>query len=318
MTLTTDFLLDSLPNCIDTTNYSELGEHYPGKVRDVYIQPDKLMLIVSDRVSAFDRILGLIPYKGQVLNQISSWWFEQTADIVPNHVINVVDPNVIVAKKAEIVPIEVVVRGYITGVTDTSLWQMYANGDRTPYGIPMPDGLQKNDPLPEPIITPTTKAPQGQHDEKITEAEIIDRGIVAPELWAEITDVAIALFKRGQVLAAEKGLILVDTKYEFGVIDGQLVLCDEIHTPDSSRYWLAETYDEKRTPENFSKEFLRKWYAKQGYTGDGTPPVMPDEFRVEVAERYISIFEQLTGQTFVPGKQPAIDRISTNLTQYKL
>jgi phosphoribosylaminoimidazole-succinocarboxamide synthase len=282
-------------------------------VRDVYLQDGQRILITTDRVSAFDRVLGHIPYKGQVLNQLSLWWFDQTADIIPNHLISSPDPNVVIAHEATPLPIEVVVRGYITGVTTTSLWYMYQQGERRPYGLPLPDGLHKNDALPLPIITPTTKAQQGQHDAPITRAEILAQGLLTADLWAEVERVAIALFARGQAVAQEAGLILVDTKYEMGVVDGRLTLIDEIHTPDSSRYWVAESYGKGDEPENFDKEFLRKWYAAQGYRGEGEPPIMPPEFRAEVAGRYIAAYERLTGRPFVPAEQPAAIRIGRNL-----
>lgn len=296
--LTHEELLAAIPDCVGDTDFPDLGTKYEGKVRDVYDQGDKLVMVTTDRVSAFDRVLGLIPYKGQVLTQLSAWWFEQTRDLCANHLIEVRDGNVMVTRKAEMLPIEVVVRGYITGVTDTSIWGMYEAGDRAPYGVPLPEGLVKNDPLPEPIITPTTKAEKGHHDEKITEAEILEQGIIAPELWEEIRSKAIAVFKRGQELAARGGLILVDTKYEFGLIDGELAICDEMHTPDSSRFWLASSYDETRNPQNYSKEFLREWFAERGYKGEGEMPTMPDEFRARVAARYIKTFEMLTQQSF--------------------
>lgn len=312
--LTHDDLLQAIPTALGGVDVPGLGEKIEGKVRDIYRQGDQFVLITTDRISAFDRVLGLIPYKGQVLNQLSAWWFEQTQDILPNHVIAVPDPNVTIARAAAPLPVEIVVRGYITGVTKTSLWYLYDQGDRQPYGISLPDGLHKNDPLPHPIITPTTKAEKGGHDERLTEAEILERGLVSEELWAQVRAAAIALFQRGQQIARQAGLILVDTKYEMGLINGQLALIDEIHTPDSSRYWIADTYqpggDE---PENFDKEFLRKWYAAQGYRGDGTPPTMPDEFIAQVAARYISAYEQLTGTVFTPGEQPAAARIIKNL-----
>lgn len=311
--LTHEQLLAALPNVLDTVDVPGLGDKIQGKVRDIYRQDDRLVLITSDRVSAFDRVLGLIPFKGQVLNQLSAWWFEQTADLARNHVLSVPDPNVTIAKIAEPLPVEIVVRGYITGVTKTSLWHFYAQGEREPYGIALPDGLRKNDPLPQPILTPTTKAEKGGHDERITRAEILERGLVAAELWAEIEETAVALFQRGQELAARAGLILVDTKYEMGLVDGQLTLIDEIHTPDSSRYWIADTYQPGTEPENFDKEFLRKWYAAQGYRGDGTPPTMPEDFRARVAARYIAAYEKLTGRGFVPGAQPASARIIASL-----
>lgn len=311
--LTNQQLRDALPYCLSKTDFPSLGQKYDGKVRDVYLQDGRRVLITTDRVSAFDRILGLIPYKGQVLNQLSLWWFEQTQDIVNNHVISSPDPNVVIGREAQPIPIEVVVRGYITGVTTTSLWYLYERGERRPYGIPLPDGLRKDDALPEPIITPTTKAAQGQHDERITRAEILEREIVPTTLWEEIEAVAITLFKRGQQVAQQAGLILVDTKYEMGLVDGQLTLIDEIHTPDSSRYWITDTWGKGQEPQNFDKEFLRKWYAAQGYRGEGLPPQMPDEFRVQVAGRYIAAYEKLTGQLFEPAELPAVERIRENL-----
>lgn len=314
--LTHEDLVAAVPHCLAETDFVGLGQKYEGKVRDVYVGDGQRVLITTDRVSAFDRVLGLIPYKGQVLNQLSAWWFEQTADLVNNHVIAIPDPNVTVALEAQPLPVEVVVRGYITGVTSTSLWYLYEQGDRRPYGLALPDGLQKNDQLPQPIITPTTKAEQGQHDERLTREEILAQGLVAPDLWAEIERTALALFARGQAVAARAGLILVDTKYEMGLVNGRLTLIDEIHTPDSSRYWIADTYEPGGPePENFDKEFMRKWFAAQGYRGEGTPPTMPADFVAQIAARYIAAYEKLTGRPFVPGAQPAVERIGGNLTQ---
>lgn len=309
--LTHEELLAAIPNCLDSTNFAGLGEKYEGKVRDVYVQNGRRILVTTDRVSAFDRVLGLIPYKGQVLNQLSAWWFEQTADLARNHVISVPDPNVTIAHEAQPLPVEIVVRGYITGVTKTSLWYLYEQGERRPYGIQLPDGLQKNDPLPEPIITPTTKAEKGGHDERLTEAEILEQKLVGAALWEEIRETAVSLFKRGQEIAAQAGLILVDTKYEMGLVDSQLTLIDEIHTPDSSRYWLADSHGDE--PENYDKEFMRKWYAAQGYRGDGTPPTMPPGFIAQIAARYLATFEMLTGKNFFPGEKPVLERMKKNL-----
>lgn len=303
-------LLQAVPQALETVDVPGWGEKMSGKVRDAYRRDDRLLLITTDRVSAFDRVLGLIPYKGQVLNQLSAWWFSQTTDIIPNHMLDVPDPNVLVAQVAEPLPVEVIVRGYITGVTKTSLWTLYAQGERRPYGIPLPDGLQKNDPLPEPLITPTTKAEKGQHDERLTQEEA--RALV-PGQWDEVTRAAVALFKRGQAVAQKAGLILVDTKYEFGLVNGRVTLIDEVHTPDSSRYWIADTYRPGTEPENFDKEFLRKWFAEQGYRGDGIAPQMPADFIAKVAARYIAAYEKLTGETFVPGAQPAAERILKQL-----
>ncbi len=306
-------LLAALPHALATLELPRVGAHYSGKVREnITIGPQRI-LITTDRVSAFDRILGVVPFKGQVLTQLSAWWFAQTRDLVPNHLLAMPDPNVLLVREATPLPVEVIVRGYITGVTSTALWVRYAQGERAPYGIPLPDGLQKNDPLPAPIITPTTKAGQGQHDEALTRADLLARGLVAPDVWAQVEQTALALFARGQQRAAEAGLILVDTKYEFGIIDGQLALMDEIHTPDSSRYWLASSYTADHAPEHYDKEYLRLWYTEHGYRGEGEPPAMPADLSVQVADRYIFVYEQLTGQPFVPAAQPAAPRIAAAL-----
>lgn len=321
--LTHDELLRAVPNALISVDLTGYGEKIAGKVRDIYAYDGEYILITTDRVSAFDRVLGAIPFKGQVLNQLSAWWFDQTADIVANHVVAVPDPNVTIARSAETLPVEVIVRGYITGVTSTSLWTLYERGDRHPYGISLPDGLQKNDPLPTPIITPTTKASGGAHDQRLTRDEIIGQGLVDEELWNQVEAAALAIFARGQDVALNAGLILVDTKYEFGMIDGRLSIIDEIHTPDSSRYWVADTYEQRdktsfrREPKNFDKEALRIWFVEHGYRGEGTPPQMPDDFIAYMAERYITAYELLTGQTFVPGDLPAAKRIARNITNYQ-
>jgi phosphoribosylaminoimidazole-succinocarboxamide synthase len=287
------------------------GAKTSGKVRDIYNVGDKRILITTDRVSAFDRVVGAIPFKGQVLNQLSAWWFEQVADVVDSHVVAVPDPNVTIGNEAESLPVEVIVRGYITGVTSTSLWTLYAAGDRTPYGIPLPDGLQKNDALPTPIITPTTKATGGAHDERLTRNQIIEQGLVPQALWEQVENAALSVFARGQEVARKAGLVLVDTKYEFGLVNGKLVLIDEVHTPDSSRYWTLESLG--TNPQNYDKEILREWFVSQGYRGDGEIPTIPPEAVARIAERYISVYERLTGMTFIPGEQPAAERIARNL-----
>jgi len=308
---------------VELTAVPELGARTEGKVRDMWVVGDRRVLVTTDRVSAFDRVLGTIPYKGQVLNQLSAWWFEQVRDLVASHVVAVPDPNVTIAQEARPLPVEVIVRGYITGVTSTSLWTLYEQGVDRPYGLELPKGLQKDDPLPQPVITPTTKATGGAHDERITPQEVVERGLVAAPLWAEIERVALELFRRGQDVARRAGLILVDTKYEFGLVGdagggaGALALIDEVHTPDSSRYWVAESWARARTeggePEQFDKEVLRKWFVARGYRGDGRAPAMPTEFRAELAERYVSAYERLTGRTFEPGEQPAQPRIAEAL-----
>lgn len=310
----------ALPHALLRVDLPRLGQRLEGKVRDIYVLDGRRVLVTTDRVSAFDRVLGAVPFKGQVLNQLSAWWFEQTRETVRNHVIAVPDPNVTVASEAQPLPVEVIVRGYITGVTSTALWTLYEQGVERPYGLELPRGLRKNDPLPEPVITPTTKATGGAHDERLTSAEVVERGLVPAGLWAEVQRAALAIFRRGQEVAHAAGLILVDTKYEFGLIDGAPALIDEVHTPDSSRYWIAESYDAVRgtgvEPENFDKEFLRLWYARQGYRGEGQPPALPAEVAIQMAARYIAIYERLTGETFVPGEQPAAARIARALAAY--
>ncbi len=315
--LTQDQVLEAIPNVLTEVNLTGFGAKTSGKVRDIYANGSERILITTDRVSAFDRVLGAIPFKGQVLNQLSAWWFAQTRDIIPNHLVAVPDPNVTVGREAEPLPVEVVVRGFITGVTSTSIWTLYQQGERSPYGVTLPEGLHKNDALPYPIITPTTKAIDGGHDERLTRDEIIKGGLVAKALWEQVEQTAIALFQRGQAVAKQAGLVLVDTKYEFGLIDGQLSLIDEIHTPDSSRYWVAGVYGNDGEPESFDKEFLRRWFIQHGYKGDGTPPVMPSDFIAQVALRYITAYEKLTGTPFIPGDMPYTERLARNLAAYQ-
>ena len=311
-------LRQTLPLALDSVDLPFLGERSHGKVRDIYHRGDQLVLVTTDRLSAFDHILGLVPYKGQVLNQLSAFWFAATQDIVANHLVAVPDPNVTVARTCTPLPVEVIVRGYITGVTQTALWYRYSQGERCIYGIDFPDGLHKNDALPDPVITPTTKGRAGEHDERITGLEIVERGLMTADRWAEVSAAAVAVFRRGQAIAAQAGLILVDTKYEFGIdADGQLTLIDEVHTPDSSRFWLADSYPSRHAvgeePENFDKEFVRLHYAAQGYRGDGPPFPLPAELAVQAAERYIRTYELLTGRPFAPGELPAGPRIAANL-----
>lgn len=308
MTTSHNQILQAIPDALLRTHIPELGERIEGKVRDIYLQDGKRVLVTTDRVSAFDQVLGAIPFKGQVLNQLSAWWFEQTTQIVANHVIAVPDPNVTIGAEAEALPVEVIVRGFITGVTSTSLWTLYEQGVDRPYGLDLPSGLCKNDPLPEPVITPTTKATGGAHDERLTSEEVVENGLVEPDLWAEVQQAALAVFELGQQVAAAAGLVLVDTKYEFGLLDGKLALIDEIHTPDSSRYWIADSLG-SGDPLNYDKEFLRLWFIEHGYRGDGPAPTMPAEFIAQVAGRYIDAYERLTGNNFEPGDQPTEARI---------
>ncbi len=313
--LSRDELVAAIPGALASVDLPALGLKESGKVREIYRLGDRRLLITTDRISAFDRVLGVIPFKGQVLNQLSAWWFEQTSDIVPNHVIAVPDPNVTLAREAVPLPIEVVVRGYITGVTKTSLWTLYAQGQRDVYGVRLPEGLRKNDRLPTPIVTPTTKAVAGHHDEPLTPAAIVERGLLPEELWRHVESAALALFVRGQELAAPVGLILVDTKYEFGLVDGCLTLVDELHTPDSSRFWTQPSHQPGREPEHLDKEYLRAWFAAQSYVGEGEPPPIPAELVVEVARRYLMVYERLSGRAFMPAQQPAVGRIGQNLAR---
>jgi len=313
-------LRKQISSAFDETNLP-LSGRAQGKVRDWYDLPNGQRLIVTtDRLSAFDRILARVPYKGQVLNQLSAWWFEQTQDIIPNHLVSLPDPNASVVQVAEPLFVEVIVRGYITGVTSTALWYRYSIGERNIYGYEFPDGLQKNQRLPDPIITPTTKGGATGHDERLTCTEVVEKGLLDGHTWEQVQSAALAIFRRGQEIANQAGIILVDTKYEFGCTpDGNVVLIDEVHTPDSSRFWKADSYQEKiaagEDPENFDKEFVRLAYAEKGYRGDGEIPSMPDELWVAASERYIQIYEMLMGKEFVLGKYPVQERLLQNLKQ---
>lgn len=315
----------SSSNPIDATfsgiDLPYLGAKTSGKVRDIYVHENQLILITTDRLSAFDHILGLVPHKGQVLNQLSAFWFNQLSDIIGSHLIATPDPNVTIGQKCTPLPVEVVVRGYISGVTETALWRRYSTGERTIYGYEFPDGLRKNEALPSPLITPTTKARDGGHDERITNMQVIERGLVDPGMWGQVCEAATAIFQRGQEIAAKAGLILVDTKYEFGLTpQGELVLIDEVHTPDSSRFWIADSYEEcfaaGEEPENFDKEFIRLHYAANGYRGEGVPQPLPTELAQQASARYIRTYEMLTGQPFEYGEQPANERIAKNLQKW--
>ena len=284
-----------------------LSDKREGKVRDsYYLDNHRRIFITTDRLSAFDKVLAALPYKGQVLNQLTAWWFEQTADIISNHLISLPDPNAVVAITAQPFPIEVIVRGYITGVTSTALWARYEAGEREIYGYRFKEGLKKNQALPKPIITPTTKGGPTGHDERLTCAEVVSKGYLDHTTWEHIQSVALALFQRGQQLAHRAGLLLVDTKYEFGLSgDGKILLIDEIHTPDSSRFWLAETYEQRfnahQEPENYDKEMVRLAYVERGYRGEGNPPELPHTLWEELSRRYINIYERFTGSQFMPG-----------------
>ena len=304
------------------TNLTFLGERRRGKVRDIYLQKDRIILVSTDRHSSFDRIIAHIPYKGQVLNQVSAWWFDKTKDIISNHCEAIPDPNVTVAKNYKTVPVEAVVRGYLTGVTDTAIWTRYSSGQRDFGGVTLPDGMKKNQKLPSPIFDPTTK--EDTHDRAISPAEMIAEGLITKDLFEEIKKTAIALFIRGQEVAAKQGLILVDTKYEFGTDErGRLVLIDEIHTPDSSRFWQLTSYEERigkgKEPEYFDKEFLRLWFKENcDPYKDKELPEAPPEMVEEMSRRYIKMYEQITGVTFTPGEEPILPRIERNLVAYSV
>ena len=290
-----------------------------GKVRVSYALPgERRLFVTTDRLSAFDRIIAGVPYKGQVLNQLSWWWFEHTRDIVANHARSTPDPNALIATSATPLTVEVIVRGYITGVTDTALWTRYAAGERTIYGHRFPDGLRKNTPLAEPIVTPTTKGADGAHDEPLSCADVVADGHVPAALWAQVEAAAIELFRRGSERGLHAGLVLADTKFEFGVdADGELLLIDEVLTPDSSRWWIEATYDDRLSagdePESLDKEVVRRALAAEGYTGEGPVPDLPPEVWAATTMRYIDAFERLTGVTFTPGLYPAPPRINAAL-----
>ena len=307
--------------CLTEAHFPELPGFYAGKVRDSYDLPDgRRVMIATDRQSAFDQVLAAVPYKGQVLNQTARFWFEQTADICPNHVVAYPDPNVVIAKRLDMLPVEMVVRDYITGSTETSIWPMYKAGKRVLYGIEFPDGLVKNQKLPETILTPTTKAAQGDHDAPITPEEIVSTGLLPQEQWDALAKISLALFARGREIAARNGLILVDTKYEFGVDEnGDITVADEIHTPDSSRYWHTASYDERmaagQEPESLDKEFLRLWIAERCDPYKDPIPDIPDETLMEFSARYIELYETVTGRAFEKpaADMPVIDRVRQNL-----
>ena len=302
----------------------ELPNHYRGKVRDNYDLPDgRRIIIATDRLSAFDRILTAIPCKGQVLTQIARFWFDNTRDICPNHVIDYPDPNVVVCRRLDILPVEIVVRDYLTGTTGTSIWPMYRAGRREFYGIRFPDGLRENQRLPATIITPTTKAVEGEHDEPVTTDQIVGRGLLTQEQWQKVSELALALFARGRTIAADRGLILVDTKYEFGLDqDGGIILADEIHTPDSSRYWIGDTYERRFAdgdpPDTLDKDYLRRWVSARCDPYHDPIPEIPSEVILETARIYIDAYEIITGKTFEPPSAdiPILTRIRANLAQY--
>lgn len=313
-----------LDDVLVDASFPELPGHSMGKVRDSYDLADgRRIIVATDRQSAFDQVLAAVPFKGQVLTQTARFWFEATRDIVDNHVIEWPDPNVVVARRLDMLPVEVVVRDYLTGSTSTSIWPMYRAGIRQMYGVELPDGLTKNQKLPATILTPTTKAGQGLHDEPLTPEEIVERRLLSRRQWKEIAEISHALFARGQEIARRHGLILVDTKYEFGVDRrGHITLADEVHTPDSSRYWVEASYEARMAagaePESLDKEFLRLWIAARCDPYREPIPEIPAETLVEFSARYIALFEAVTGLRFEPPDPtaPIRERIRANLRRY--
>lgn len=319
-------LIQLIPKTVDSLDLEALNKklnkpidsaaHYKGKVRDVVDLGDKILIFTSDRISAFDRVLARVPAKGEVLNTLSLDWFEKTKDIMANHVIKQLSPRAVLVKKCEIIPIEIIIRGYLTG----SAWRDYQKGNAI-SGITLPAGMKNNQAFDAPLLTPTTKASEG-HDMPISKEEILEQKIVSPELWAQIEEKAFAMFKTASEMTRSRGLILVDTKLEFGLIDGKLVCADEIFTPDSSRYWYLDSYqelfDKGEDQRKLDKEYLRKWLMDQNYMGDGEPPVIPEEVLAETATRYIEAFENITGTTFTASEMNAeeeLEKIASELNQ---
>lgn len=312
--MNTTALSAQLPHTLGQVRLEGLGNHYQGKVRDTYRRGDSLVLVTSDRLSAFDHILTTIPFKGEVLNRLAAFWFERTKHVVPNHVLDVPDPNVTVARACQPFAIEVVVRGYLTG----SLWRDFQKGTHTAYGLPLPPGMRKDEAFPVPILTPSTKEQYGKHDEPISEAEILARGLATPRDWARIVEAARGLFAEGQKWARTRGLILVDTKYEFGKVGDELYVIDEIHTPDSSRYWMADEYDARfakgEDQRMLDKENIRQWLIRErGFSGQGQPPPIPDDVRVDLATKYLAAYEQITGAPLALNVGDVHARIEKNL-----
>lgn len=319
MPLTKEFILQNINNVLTETDFPGLGEKKVGKVRDTYFSKDHVVLITTDRQSAFDRLLAAVPFKGQVLNQTSAWWFERTSDIIGNHVISIPDPNTLVARPCQILPVEMVVRIALTGTTSTSIWVNYQKGQRKFGDLVLKDGLKKNTILEKPILTPTTK--YEAHDRNVTAEEIVSEGLMTKEDWEKVSDSALKLFAFGQKEAVQHNLILESTKYEFGkTAGGEIILADEIHTPDSSRYWLADTYEQRiaegKEPDNIDKEFLRLWFAEHcDPYKDKILPEAPKELVAELSRRYIMLYEMITGQGFQIDPEPIKARLKKNLTK---
>ena len=308
-----DKIKEQLKNTLSEIDLPDFGKKYRGKVRDNFHFQDKICMVTSDRVSAFDHVLGTIPFKGQILTEIANFWFDKTKDIVPNHIISTPDPQVLIVKKAKTLPVEIIIRGYITG----SLWRDYCDGKGDQYGFPMPKNLKKDQKFDTPIITPTTKEDYGLHDQPISRGEIIKTGLVDKETYELAEKYALKLFEAGQKWASKQGLILVDTKYEFGIYNDELIVIDEIHTPDSSRYWVKEGYEELfnsgEGQKMLDKENIRQWLIEHDFKGEGTPPELSDEIRCYLSEQYIHLYKKLTGEDFKESLGDVQSRIAENL-----
>jgi phosphoribosylaminoimidazole-succinocarboxamide synthase len=319
-----DRIRAAIPNVLTEAHFPELPNYYRGKVRENYdLEGARRILISTDRQSAFDQVLAAVPFKGQVLTETARFWFEATKDICPNHVLDYPDPNVVVGRRLNMLPVEMVVRDYLTGSTDTAIWPMYRDGKRTVYGVNLPDGLKKNDKLPGTILTPTTKAEQGGHDAPITPQAIVAQGLLSQKQWDEVAALSLAIFARGREIAGKNGLILVDTKFEFGLDEqGKIVLADEILTPDSSRYWKASNYAARHgageEPESLDKEFLRLWISARCDPYKQPIPEIPADTLVEFAQKYIALYETVTGKSFAAPSagEPVKDRIRRNLAKF--
>ena len=307
-----EIIKNQLTNTLDGFDLDGLGKKYKGKVRENFHMDNEIIMVTTDRISAFDHVLGTIPFKGQILTEIANFWFEKTKHIVPNHIVSYPDPQVLIAKKAETLPVEVIVRGYITG----SLWREYEKGINGQYGFMLPEGLKKDQIFNTAILTPSTKAEYGMHDEPISREKII-RDLVDKKIYEQAEKYAIDLFRAGQEWASKRGLILVDTKYEFGIVNDELIVIDEIHTPDSSRYWVSSEYEKRyslgQSQKMLDKENIRQWLIDKGFSGEGEPPSLTDGIRIKLAQRYIELFNKLTGEEFSPAVGNVRSRIENNL-----
>jgi phosphoribosylaminoimidazole-succinocarboxamide synthase len=311
-------LREQCARTLGETDLPGLGRRIAGKVRDNYVRGDTRVIVCSDRISCFDVIVGTIPFKGQVLNQLAAFWFEHTRELAPNHLLSVPDPNVSIVRECQPLPVEFVYRAYLTGTSNTSILRAYEQGAREYCGHRLPDGMRPHQELPRPLLTPTTKAAHGEHDEPASREQLIERGLISAELYDRAAELLGRLFDAGRRWVASRGLILVDTKYELGLdAQGQLVVIDEIHTPDSSRYWYRDSYERALRagdpPAALDKEYVRRWLSDRGYRGDGPPPPLPDEVRCEAARRYIEAYEQITARAFEPSTEPPLARIRAHL-----